>query len=93
MEEEGDEVQRGGGKGGGLRDSVVVIRLEGVYGDVLYLQILWTVYRCVKPAWHKDHCRMAISTSPTIKKTCITGFSSHYKGNTSGWRRRGGRET
>lgn len=52
LEEEGDEVQRG--REGGLRDSVVVIRLEeecrDVYVEVYYICRSCGLYRCVKTA-------------------------------------------
>lgn len=59
-----------------MRDSVVVIRLEEEYRDVELYYILWAVQTCEKQ-------RSLQNSSLSIKKTCITGFLSHYKGNKS----------
>ena len=55
-------------------------------------------YKCADPVGsidvlkqrrQKDLSRRAISTTLNIKKTCITGFLSRYRGNKGGCRGRG----
>lgn len=76
----------GWGAGG---DFVVATRLKEEYQDVEVYYICRScrlyidVWKEKKKHGHKEHCRAVISTSLSIKKTCITGFSSHYKGNKS----------